>query len=285
MILVLDGHNLMHRARSGFQLGDYNVVFNFVRQLRALVEQFQPTRVYFTLEGAPKRQLQLLSGYKANRVIDEADEKAVRSRDSFLRQKDLIVEMLQKHFPISVVQHPDFEADDVIHNLIRNSSKSAEFTVVSTDTDFIQLLQAFDNVRLYNPVTKKLVEAPPYNYCIWKALRGDPSDNVPGLVGEAKALELVTDRYVSFVAEAYKDAKSNLSADLARNITAISFHDWTPEETLGMRSSEPTRDWERVRELFQAWSFGSLLKEGTWAKFVATFDPLWKGSEDAGAVV
>jgi hypothetical protein len=69
-ILVLDGHNLMHRARSGFQLGDFNIVFNFFRGLKPLVEQFKPSRVYLTLEGEPKRHLKLLPEYKANRAID-----------------------------------------------------------------------------------------------------------------------------------------------------------------------------------------------------------------------
>ena len=53
-ILILDGANLMHRARSGFATGDYFVVYNFFRGLRPLVEQFKPTRVYMALEGHAK---------------------------------------------------------------------------------------------------------------------------------------------------------------------------------------------------------------------------------------
>ena len=269
MILVLDGHNLFHRARSGFQLGDHAIVFNFVRQLRALVEQFKPTRVYLTLEGAPKRQLALLPEYKANRAIDPNDAKKVAEHASFQRQKQLIVDMLVQHFPISVIRHPDFEADDVIHNVIRRSSTAVDFTVVSTDTDFIQLLQEFKHVRLYNPVTKAFVEAPTHDYVLWKALRGDASDNVPGLVSDAEAARLADDF------EALNESPLSISPEFSRNLALIDFAEWSDEEAVLMTSSSPVRDWDAVKALFEAWVFRSLLKEGTWDKFVATFDPLF----------
>jgi DNA polymerase-1 len=197
-ILFIDGHNFMHRARSGFQLGDYNVVYNFFRSLKPLIEQFGPNRVYFTLEGHPKKRYELLPEYKANRIVDqttEAGQEKHKSLADFHRQADVIVNMLALHFPISVMKHADFEADDLIFNVIRNASEAVEFTVVSTDTDFIQLLQKFPNVKLYNPVTKAFVEAPEYDYVHWKALRGDGSDNVPGIpgVGDKTAEEVMND--------------------------------------------------------------------------------------------
>ena len=50
-------------------VGDYNVVYNFFRSLKPLIDQFEPTRVYFTLEGHPKRRYDLLPTYKANRHL------------------------------------------------------------------------------------------------------------------------------------------------------------------------------------------------------------------------
>jgi hypothetical protein len=275
-ILILDGANLLHRARSGFQLGDYHVIYNFVRQLRSLVEQHRPTRVYLTLEGAPKRQLALFPEYKANRAIDptspDADKK-LQSLASFRRQRDLAVDMLQRFFPVSVVWHPDFEGDDCVYNLVKRSSTTAEFTIVSTDSDFQQMTQEFTNVRLYNPVTKAYIEAPEHDYVIWKALRGDPSDNVPALINEADALRFAGDL------DALNASYLSTSPEFSRNLALIDLHGWSDEEALGMRSSSPTRDWESVRQLFVAWSFNSLLKEATWAKLVTTFDTLWGTSQ------
>ena len=162
-ILVLDGYNLFHRARSGFTKGDYPVVFNFFRSLKPLVEKFEPTRVYITLEGEPKRQLAMLPSYKANRIVDrttEEGEKKHLALVEFHRQKDIIIDLLEKHFPLSVLQHPDFEGDDVIYNVVKNASAAVDFVVVSSDSDFTQLLQDFHNVRVFNKITNAYVEAP-----------------------------------------------------------------------------------------------------------------------------
>ena len=125
-ILIIDGHNFLYRARAGFQLGDFNVVYNFVRNLRSLVEQMGPTRVYFTLEGAPRRQEALLPTYKANRIGRDEPQEGKRSEEDYRRQNGVIVRILTYMLPITVVQHPDFEADDLIYNLIRRSSSAID---------------------------------------------------------------------------------------------------------------------------------------------------------------
>lgn len=275
-VLCLDGHNLLHRARSGFQLGDFNVVFNLFRALKPLVEQFKPDRVYFTLEGAPKRQLELLPEYKANRTIDQTTPEGKdkhKSLEDFWRQKKLAVDLLTELFPFSVVRHPDFEADDLVYNLIKNGSSAIEWTVVSSDTDFIQLLQQFPNVRVYNPIAKKHVEAPDHDYVTWKALRGDGSDNVPGLagVGDKTAEDLLNDP--DALTRLFEDQEK--AAQFNRNVQLIGFKQWTDEEAMQMTSSEPHRDWDAVKAAFGSWGFNSMLKDSYWEKFVAAFDTLW----------
>ena len=274
MILIVDGANFMHRARSGFQLGDYNIVYNFFRNLKALVEQFKPTRVYFTLEGHPKRRLEALPSYKANRDVDASTEKGqakAKALEDYHRQAGLIVDLLARHFPLSVVRHPDHEADDLVHNLVKNASSAVDFVVVSTDSDFIQVLQQFPNVRLDHPIDKRFVEAPDYDYVDWKALRGDGSDNVPKLPGidDAKATALMDDP------DALGAVLSEHGAAFARNVGLIRFMDFSGEELEQVESSAPTRDWRAVRATFERYGFKSLLKEAYWDKFQATFDALW----------
>ena len=277
-ILIIDGHNFMYRARAGFQLGDFNVVYNFVRNLRSLVEQMAPTRVYFTLEGAPRRQLDLLPTYKANRIGREGEAvEGKRSEEDYRRQNEIIVRILSYMLPVTVVQHPDFEADDLIYNLVRRSSSAIEWTVVSTDTDFIQMLQEFGNVKLYNPITKKYVEAPQfYSYVVWKSLRGDGSDNIPGLPGvgdtTAEALACDGERLDVYLRDSQHPERQ---AQYDRNEKLIKLYAWTDEEALKMRSSGATRDWNLIKAQFEDMAFKSMLKESTWDKFVATFDPLW----------
>lgn len=282
-ILFIDGHNFMYRARSGFQLGNWNVCYNFFRSLKPLVDRFAPNRVYFTLEGHPKRRYDLLPTYKANRhmVIDpsatpeelaEAQKKR-KSEEDYRRQQGLIVDMLATVFPVSVMRHPDFEADDLIFNVVKNASSAVNFTVVSTDTDFIQMLQQFKNVELYNPVTKALVEAPDYDYATWKALRGDGSDNIKGLpgIGDKTAEQLLEEP--EKLQKLFED--KDHAEQFSRNLLLIKFPLWNPEETVQMQSTEPTKDWDAVARQFEEWQFRSMLKEPYWSSFRATFDTLW----------
>ena len=68
-VLILDGHNLIHRARAGYHRGDHSVTFMFFRSLRPLVEKMNPDKVYFVLEGSPKKRIATDANYKANRKI------------------------------------------------------------------------------------------------------------------------------------------------------------------------------------------------------------------------
>lgn len=273
-ILVLDFMNAAHRARSGFLAGDYPVVFNFFRGLRSLVNQFRPTRVYVVLEGKPERRHQLLTEYKANRAIDQSDPRAAEMK-KFFTQVELIKTLLKENFPVSVVRHPKHEADDTIANLIRSSSTAADWVIVSTDTDFIQLLERHANVKLYNPVKKQFVEPPDYPYVVWKALRGDPSDNIPGLpgCGDKTAARLSSDvEGEEFAAFISRDDNAVL---FERNMELIQFSEWSKEEAIDMTSSSPKRDWDSVKSSFEKFGFASLLKEESWSKFVDTFETLW----------
>ena len=280
-ILCIDGFNFLHRARAGFNMGDYPVVFNFFRNFRALVELHKPSRIYFVLEGHPRKRYEMLPEYKANRRIDLPEgepippeiAKKLDELKSFFRQADLIVNLLGRHFPVSLIRHADYECDDVIFNLIRRSSSAVPWTVVSNDSDFTQLLAEFPNVKIYNPITKTYVEAPPFDYVTWKALRGDGSDNIPGLpgIGDKTAEELVEDP--EKLAELFKDPA--MAELFNRNYALIRFDTWSDEDALKMMCSQPTKDWDAVALKFDEWLFRSLLKEGTWQKYQATFEPLW----------
>lgn len=281
-ILVIDGFNFLHRARSGFTLGNYCVCYNFFRNFRALVEQHKPSRVYFVLEGNPRQRYELLPEYKANRRIDLPEgvpvppeiAKKLTDLESFFRQARLITNLLGRYFPVSLVRHADYECDDVIFNLIRRSSSAVPWTVVSNDSDFTQLLAEFPNVKIYNPITKTYVEAPPFDYVTWKALRGDGSDNIPGLpgIGDKTAEELVVDP--DKLRLLFKDKA--LAEQFERNYKLIRFITWSDEDAMKMMCSQPTKDWDAVASKFNEWMFKSLLKEGTWNKFVTTFDSLWR---------
>jgi DNA polymerase-1 len=253
-------------------MGPAPVIFNFMRNFRSLIEQFNPSRVYFVLEGKPQQRKDILPEYKANRAVVEGSVEAVE-RDKFFVQVDEIVGLLRTVFPISVVRHPRFECDDTIYNLIKRSTTAVDWVVVSNDTDFTQLLNEFHHVKIWNPMKKAYVECPPYDYVIWKALRGDGSDNIPGIPGvgdkSAEELALDLDKLQSFL-------RVQSNADVfTRNMELIKFIEWSDTDMLEHTSSTPSHDWGPLRSTFERYGFKSLLKDDAWEKFTKTFEPLW----------
>ena len=186
-VFLVDTYNMLHRARFGFATGPHAITFNFFRSLRSEFERHSPSKVYMVLEGYPIHRVSESNGeYKANRER--------LSDEGFHRQKTEIIELFS-HLPVTVKRHPDFECDDVIATLARShSSIGDDVTICSSDTDFIQLLDN-DKIQLWNPVKKKFIEPWPVDYLVWKSLRGDPTDNIPGVagVGEKTAFKLTAD--------------------------------------------------------------------------------------------
>jgi hypothetical protein len=238
------------------------------------------------LEGHPKKRFELLPEYKANRQIEPNTPKHDALVD-FHRQKSLILELIERHFPISLVRHPDYEADDTINNIVRRSSTTAEFVIVTSDTDFLQLV-GLPNVKVYNPVKKEFHE---WNgdddYVVYKALKGDPTDNIPGIpgFGEVKAMKYAKNgvanpaRMIKELADLAFSLGDSATNDIARNLELVRFALWNDEDREGMTCSAPRRDWDAVKARFDAWEFASITKDKTWQKFVKTFDGLF-GSED-----
>jgi len=264
--------NQCHRARSGFLMGPAPVVYNFFRQFKELVDQFNPTRVYVVLEGRPVKRHEALAEYKANRIVEADDPKYVELQ-KFFSQKEVIVELLSNYFPVSVVRHPTSECDDTIANLVKRSSSAVPWVIVSSDTDFIQLLQEKDNLKLYNPVRKEFVKAPDYPYVTWKALRGDATDNIPGItgVGDKTAEKLASDpeKLSEFL------SRPEVASIFTRNYDLINFMEWTDEERGQMTSSSPSKNWANVRTAFEEFGFKSITKDGSWEKFTGSFEHLW----------
>lgn len=268
-VLLLDAMNLVHRARSGFAKGDHAIVFSFFRSLKPIIEKMKPDIVYFVLEGKPKHRKELSSDYKSNRKSQPS---------SFWRQCDEILEVLSL-LPITVIKHPDYECDDVIANLAKKYSLQKDnVTIISTDSDFIQLWDTLDyeKVRLYNPVKKIYVEKPEYDYLEWKSFKGDVSDNISGVpgVGEKTAIKIMKNQQLK---------EEILSNDMKRKIfernrELIRFH-WFDnlDDNLsksGCITSDQDVDLVSVKKKFELFDFKSMLTDKYWNKFESVFNKL-----------
>ena len=268
-VVLFDGMNLIHRARSGFMKGEDAIVFSFFRSLKPLVEKFQPEKAYFVLEGRPKHRSALLTEYKAQRPTGS---------DDFWRQANDIMQILES-LPIIQIRHPDFECDDVIANLAKHHTQNGNnVTVISNDTDFIQLYDCLDNdyFKLYNPMRKKFVDRPSHNYLRWKSLRGDGADNIPGIkgVGDKTATKLMND---NDLLEACLNKPGNRET-FERNMKLIEFH-WfkdTSDDLInaGVEVKYPDVSMNKVYEAFATRKFGSMINQKYWRKFHAAFEAI-----------
>jgi 5'-3' exonuclease len=295
-VLLIDAHNAMWRASIGFgpkkeptpsSRGDdgwkmrgepipspdlergkrseeFVLIFNFFRNLRPIIELFSPDKCFFVLEGHPQFRYDLFADYKANRIIKQASFK--EKLDSFLKNKDEIVRILQ-HFPITVARAPNYEADDLIATLC-DDMRDEELTILSNDSDYIQLLQrGYPNCRIYNPIKKVFMEAPPYPYVAWKCLNGDKSDNIPALLKPKKALDTVNnpELFKKFMEVEENRANFNINRQL------IEFRSVPMEEIV---LHEGIRNFDIVKQEFARMDFQSIINDKSWEKYTKTFDCL-----------
>jgi DNA polymerase-1 len=202
-LFLLDGHSLSYRAffalpttlaTSSGQVT--NAVYGFTSMLIKLLAEERPELIAVSFDiGAPTVRLEKYAEYKAGRP---------EAPDEFRQQLGLIVEVLETlRIPIVVIE--GHEADDVIGTLaVRAAERGIEAVVVTADRDFFQLVRpgitVMFNVKGISDIKRYDEEAvqerfglPPSRYLDYVALKGDPSDNIPGVpgVGEKTASKLV----------------------------------------------------------------------------------------------
>lgn len=240
------------------------IIFNFFRNLRPIIEQFAPDKCFFVLEGHPQFRYDLFADYKANRIIKQAASK--EKQEKFLQSKDEIVRILQ-HFPITTARASNYEADDVIATLCDNM-RDEELTILSNDSDYIQLLQrGYPHCQIYNPIKKVFMEAPPYPYVAWKCLNGDKSDNIPACLKPKKAMDAVNnpELFKKFMEVEENRANFNINRQL------IEFRSVPVDE---ITLHEGIKDFDIVKREFASMEFQSITNDKSWDKYTKTFSCL-----------
>jgi len=276
-ILIVDAYNMIHRCRfnwgGGQSTGEYQIVFNFFRALKATVDKFEPDIVYFPLDGKPKARLDISDTYEANRAIETEDPEVIAYWDSFHRQKRIIIEVVKKWFPVITAYHPYFECDDIIYHLVKVHHSSDDITIVSNDTDFIQILNEFPNqVKLWNPVGSKYRENTGYDYVAWKSMVGDRSDNIPGVKGIGKK---TATKILEKTGELEKRLEDSLFRErFNKSYSLIKLNDMRNEVDEIQYFTGNKLHIGSIVESFDHMGFRSILKEPYFGKFKEVFSKL-----------
>lgn len=205
-LLLLDGHSLAYRAFYALPAdlstaaGTFtNAVFGFTSMLTKVLADEQPQYigVAFDTPGGNFRY-DLDPEYKAGRK---------ETPDIFSAQLPLIREVLDA-LEMPVLEVPGVEADDVIATLsTRAADAGMDVVVVTGDRDTFQLVRDPHLKVLYNKrgvsdyalydeagIVERTGGVTPAQYPEYAALRGDNSDNLPGVpgIGEKTAAKLIT---------------------------------------------------------------------------------------------
>ncbi len=204
-LLLLDGHSLAYRAFFALPPENFstttgqptNAVYGFTSMLINVLRDEQPTHVAVAFDrGEPTFRHEQYVEYKATRKETPAD---------FRSQLSLIFEVLDV-LGITRLSVPGFEADDLIATLATQAQPDMDVLIVTGDRDALQLvtpevtvLYTMRGISEMARFTPEAVEAKygltPAQYPDFAALRGDPSDNLPGIpgVGEKTATKWIAE--------------------------------------------------------------------------------------------
>jgi len=203
-LILIDGNAIIHRAYHALpplstKKGELvNAVYGFTSTLLSVISQFKPDYVVasFDLAG-PTLRHDKFDQYKANRV---------KGDDELYAQIPRVKEVVRA-FNIPIYEKEGFEADDIIGTIatqIKSEKQSIETIVVTGDMDTLQLVN--DTTKVYTMKrglsdaiiydAEKVFERyglKPEQLIDFKGLRGDPSDNIPGVkgIGEKTAVTLL----------------------------------------------------------------------------------------------
>lgn len=202
-LVLLDSHAILHRAYHA--LPDFTksdgeptgALYGLILMLLKIKDTLKPDYIIAArdLPGATHRH-EIFEAYKAHRV---------QAEDALIAQLQSAPKVFDA-FGIPSYSLAGYEADDVLGTIVKQLSgrRDIEIIIASGDMDTLQLVN--DRVRvftmrkglndtvLYDPdAVRERYEFGPEHVVDYKALRGDPSDNIPGVkgIGEKTGTELI----------------------------------------------------------------------------------------------
>ena len=278
-VLLLDGNSLTYRAffalPTDMETADgqvTNAVFGFTSMLLNLIKDQGPDAVVVAFDRPePTFRHEMLPEYKAQREA---------TPDLLIQQFGLVREVLEA-LNIPSVEMVGFEADDLLATMaVRVSDNKDEAIIVTGDRDIYQMVKdpfirvlynrrGVSDYALYDEdgILDRTGVAPSL-YPQYAALRGDPSDNLPGVpgVGEKTAAKLINsygglDGIFEHAQEQTPKLRQNLEEfeDRARkNLDAMVLRTDVPLEVDFAAATWGDVNTEEVQRLFGVLEFNSL---------------------------
>ena len=308
-LVLLDGNAIIHRSFHALppfttKKGELvNAVYGFASTLISVKDKFNPDYIAatFDLKG-PTFRHKKFKDYKATRA---------KAPDELYSQIERVKEVVRA-FGIPIYEKEGFEADDIIGTFSKWSSKNnkdTETIIVTGDLDTLQLVD--DKTKVYTmsrgiskavlydeKAIKERYGLVPEQLKDFKGLRGDASDNIPGVkgIGEKGAINLLKEygsledvyKNIGDIKGALKDKleKDKIQAFLSKDLGTIKIN--VPIKLNLEKSKTHEFNEKELRSLFQELGFYSLIKrifkdEDVTKKKNRKFNPVKSSDDDHGA--
>lgn len=286
IIVLLDGNAIIHRSFHALppfttKKGELvNAVYGFSSTLLAVIEKFKPDYMVATFDlSGPTFRHEKFKDYKITRV---------KAPDELYNQIERVKEVV-KAFNIPIFEKQGFEADDLIGTIAKKFSVSGsqladniEVVIVTGDLDTLQLVD--DKIKVYT-MSRGLSKAVLYDQEAvvaryggllpsqlkdYKGLRGDASDNIPGVkgIGEKGAINLLREyqtlegvyKHISEMKGATKEKleKDKMQAFASKELGTIKLD--VPMEFELEKCHRINFDRQKVVNIFNELEFFSLIK-------------------------
>jgi len=279
--LILDGHSLAYRAFYALPLGlktkkglHTNAVLGFTNMLLLLINKEQPQYLVTTFDyPAPTFRHRSYSAYKATREKTPAE----------LKEQVPYIKEILKAFNIAILEVEGYEADDLIGTFALQGEKAGLTPfIVTADADAYQLLSPRTKILITRKGITQLEEftlekmqknygLSPRQWIDFKALKGDSSDNIPGVpgIGEKRALQLLKE-YGSL--EEILAHSNEIPGKVGESLKLYAKQALLSKDLVTIRNDVPVKlqmeecrfrkaDWEELYKIFKELEFNSLLEK------------------------
>ena len=193
LLVLVDGSAVFHRAYhalvhlSNAEGQPTNATYGFTNMLLKILSDLQPTYLVVAWDKSSDTfRKRLYPEYKAHRVRQPED----------LYEQIPATRELSAAMGFPFIELDDYEADDVIGTLARQAGAHGglEVVIATGDKDQLQLIDQHTVVDMFNPripiptrydlaKMREKYSMTPQQFIDYKALMGDPSDNIPGVAG------------------------------------------------------------------------------------------------------
>jgi DNA polymerase-1 len=293
--ILVDGNSLgyAHHHSTKLTVGRFQTqaIFGFLKSIRNLKATYPDRHMIVLWDGRAKFRYDLMPTYKAGRESVSPVEKA--DKDAYKAQVPFIQMFLSK-LNVSQALNEELEADDLAGYFAPRLAEKQPVLLVSGDQDWLQMVGP--NVTWHDPRKEGITVSEenffeftgyhtPQAFLQGKALRGDSSDDIPGVggIGEVGAAELLAEwgsmaKFFAAVKDGSHKPKAKKHQKLAsddskaiflRNLKLMNLLQApTPNKELA-RDFKPVFDTQTVMTLCQKLAFISILKD--FNNFVSVF--------------